>query len=57
MEVLASAEVDEGAGVEEARLLSDAEADSSSDDDVTVADGRKDAVAIGVCERSGELSS
>ena len=57
MGVLASAEGDEGAGVEETRSLLEAEADSPSGDDVTEAEGREDAVGAGVCERSEGLSS
>jgi hypothetical protein len=57
MDVVASTEADDGAGVERARLLSDAVVDASSSDEVTEADGRRDAVAVGVCERSEGLSS
>jgi hypothetical protein len=57
MDVVASTEADDGAGVERARLLSDTVVDASSSDEVTEADGRRDAVAVGVCERSEGLSS
>lgn len=57
MDMLASAEADEEAGVEETRSLLDTEAGSSSGDDVTEADGREDTAAVGVCERFGRLSS
>jgi hypothetical protein len=57
MDVVASAEADDGAGVAEARLLSDTAVVASSLDEVTEADGREDVVAVGVCERSEGLSS
>ena len=57
IDVVASAEADDGAGVEEARLLSDNVVDASASDEVTEADGRRDAVAVWVCERSEGLSS
>lgn len=57
MDVVASDEADDGAPVEEARSLSDVEVVASSSDGVTEADGRGDAVAVGVCERPAGLSS
>jgi hypothetical protein len=57
MNVLATAELAEAAAVEEARLDSIFEADEFSSEDVAVADGRKDEVAVGACERSEGLSS
>lgn len=57
IDVLASAEVGVGAGAEEALLLSDTVVVASSSDEVTEADGRNDAVAVGVCERSEGPSS
>jgi hypothetical protein len=55
--MLASAELVEAAAVEDARLDSLLEVDTSTSEDLTLADGRKDAVAMGVCERSEWLSS
>jgi hypothetical protein len=57
MDVLASAELVEAAGVEEARADWTFEVEKSSSEDVTVADGRDDTVAVGSCERSEGLSS
>lgn len=57
MDVVASAEVGEGVGVVEARLLSDTEVVASSSDCVTEAVGREDTVAVGLCERNETLSS
>jgi len=57
MGVVASAEVDDGTGVEEACLLSDTGVVVSLSDEVTEANGRGDTVAVGVCERSEGLSS
>lgn len=56
IDVLTSAELVEAAEVEETRLDSVVEVDASSDD-VIVADGREEAVAVGVCERFEGLSS
>jgi len=57
MDVLDSAELVGAAAVEEARLDSVCEVDSSSPEDVIEADGRDDAVTVGVCETSEGLSS
>lgn len=51
IDVVASAEL-----IEAVRVLM-LEVDASSSDDVIVTDGRKDAVTVGVCERSEVLSS
>ena len=55
--MLDSAELVGAAAVEEARLDSVCEVDSSSPEDVIEADGRDDAVTVGVCETSEGLSS
>lgn len=57
IDMLALAELVETAAVEVARLDSLLEVDASSSEDLTLADGREDAVAMGVCERSEGLSS
>lgn len=57
IDILASAEVGVGSGVEEALLLSGTAVVASSSDEVTEADERKDVVAVGVCERPEGPSS
>lgn len=57
MDMLASTELVEAAVVEDARLGWILEVEASSSEDVTLADGRDDAVDIGVSARSEGLSS
>lgn len=57
MDALASSEDEEGAGEEEARLLSNTEVDASRSEAVTDADLPRDVVGVGISERSEGLSS
>lgn len=55
--MLASAELVGAAELEEARSDTVCEVETCSSEDVTKADGREDAVTVGVCDWSEELSS